>query len=676
MDTTKKRKNTGTRLRTAAVFLLTFLILNSVCHLLLMNQRSREMLKASYTAEETVRRIESKLDKYLTKSELFKKIVETESSLEAMDFYRLAKLMQDEDGVIQAFEMAKDGAVNMIYPLQGNEEAMGLDMLSHPKRKAAANLAKDSGQYTIAGPFELVQGGQGALLFDPIYKQGKFWGFSILVIDWDAFVRQLGLENLESASYRYRIWRMDGEEKLILAQGKDVVKDNALEVECDVPNDVWYFDIAPAGGWYSQEQLLFSSLLCVVIGLLTGNVYWQAALRREKDAAYAREIQKTAEKAQAANAAKTRFLFNMSHDIRTPMNAIIGFSDLLEAHLDDRERAQDYVSKIRASGSFLLSLLNQVLEMARVESGKVSLSRDAVDVHLFFAELKAVFEPDIAAKHLDANTRIQVTDGYVWADATKLREVLLNIVSNAVKYTPDGGSLRLSVLQVPELREGEAAYEIRVEDTGIGMSEEYLPHLFEEFSREHSSTEISIPGAGLGMPIVKSLVELMGGTIQAESRLGEGTAITLCLSFPRATEADFRQAEQCALGSGHFRGKRVLLAEDNDLNAEIAMTILQENDIRVDRAGDGAIAVEMVKQQPEGWYDLVLMDIQMPNMDGYQAARCIRALQGSRGRIPILAMTANAFAEDRAKALGCGMNGHIAKPISMEKLLKELGKWL
>ena len=678
MDTMKRKKYRVFRLRACGVFLLTFLILNSVCHLLLMNQRSREMLKASYTAEETVRRIESKLDKYLTKSELFKNIVESGNGLESMEFYRLAKLMMDDEGVLQAFEMAKDGEVSMIYPLRGNEEAMGLDMLTHPQRRAAANLAKDSGQYTIAGPFELVQGGQGALLFDPIYKaeNGEFWGFSILVIDWDAFVRQLGLENLENASYRYCIWRMDGDQRLVLAQGRGAVGENALEVECDVPNDVWYFNIAPAGGWYSRAQVLFSSLLCMLIGLLAANMYWQAGLRREKDAAYAREIQRTAEKAQAANAAKTRFLFNMSHDIRTPMNAIIGFSDLLEAHLDDRERAQDYVAKIRASGAFLLSLLNQVLEMARVESGKVSLNRDAVDLHLFLAELKAVFEPDIEAKHLHADTQIQVADGYIWADATKLREVLLNIVSNAVKYTPDGGSVRLSVLQVPETQEGEAAYEIRVEDTGIGMSEEYLPHLFEEFSREHSSTETRIPGTGLGMPIVKSLVELMGGTIQAESTLGEGTAITLCLSFPRVTEADFRQTEQRVLGSGHFRGQRVLLAEDNDLNAEIAMTILQENDIQVDRAEDGAIAVEMLKEKPDGWYDLILMDIQMPNMDGYQATRCIRALHGRRGNIPILAMTANAFAQDREKALECGMNGHIAKPIGMEKLLEELSRWL
>lgn len=664
--------------RAGLVALGVFLLLNAICHLLILNQRNREMLKASYTAEETVRRIESKLDNYLTKSDLFKRILESGDDMEDQDFYALAELMMDEDGVIQAFEMAKDGTVNLISPLKDNEEAMGLDMLTYPPRAQAANLAKDSGEYTIAGPFELVQGGQGALLFDPIYEKesGSFWGFSILVIDWDAFVRQLGLENLENASYYYRIWRMDGEKKLILAQASGKAQEKPLEVECDVPNDVWHFEIAPTEGWYSGGQALFISVMCLVFGLLVALTYWQWDRRRQKEADYARQIQKTAEKAQAANEAKTRFLFNMSHDIRTPMNAIVGFSDLLEAHLDEPEKARDYVAKIRDSGAFLLSLLNQILEMARIESGTVSLSREPVDLDAFLRSLKAVFEPSIAQKRLQADTVVSVTDRYVWADETKLREVLLNIVSNAVKYTPDGGSVHLSIRQIPEAREGWAAFEMQVTDTGIGMSEDYLPHIFEEFSREHNSTETKIPGTGLGMPIVKSLVEKMGGTIRAESKLGQGTTITLRLSFQKAARSDCREVVEQPPKKTDFRGKRVLLAEDNDLNAEIAMTILQESGIETERAKDGAEAVDMAEHRPEGWYDLILMDIQMPGMDGYHAARAIRSLPGPRGTVPILAMTANAFAEDRAKALESGMNGHIAKPIGMEQLLKELEKWV
>ena len=547
----EKKQKRWLHVRAALVALAVFLVLNALSHLLILNQRNQEMLKASYTAEETVRRIESKLDNYLTKSDLFKRILESGDDMDAQNFYALAELMMDEDGVIQAFEMAKNGTVNLIYPLKGNEQAMYLNMLTYPPRAQAAGLAKDSGEYTIAGPFELVQGGQGALLFDPIYEResGRFWGFSILVIDWDAFVRQLGLENLENASYYYRIWRMDGEKELILAQASGGAQAEPLEVECDVPNDVWHFEIAPMGGWYSGGQALFVTFMCLVFGLLVAAVYWQWDRRRQKEADYARQIEKTAEKAQAANEAKTRFLFNMSHDIRTPMNAIVGFSDLLEAHLDEPEKARDYVAKIRDSGDFLLSLLNQILEMARIESGTVSLSRDPVNLDAFLRSLEAVFEPSIAQKHLQAQVTVNVTDRYVWADETKLREVLLNVVSNAVKYTPDGGSIHLSILQLPDSREGWAAFEARVEDTGIGMSEEYLPHIFEEFSREHNSTETKIPGTGLGMPIVKSLVDKMGGSIYAESKLGQGTIITLCLSFQKASQSDCREVKE--IGRAH-----------------------------------------------------------------------------------------------------------------------------
>ena len=671
----RQQKKIG--LRCAGVFLGVFLLLNAVCHLLILNQSAREKLKASYTAEETVRRVETLLDRYLTNSELFKRVVEKSGDLEQRDFESLSRLMLEEDGVIQAFEMAKDGTVNQICPLEGNEEAMGLNMLTYPQRARAANLAKDSGEYTIGGPFDLVQGGRGALLFDPIYRSdGRFWGFSILVIDWDVFVAELNLENLEKASYYYRIWRMDGDQVLTLAQAEGESPKDALEVSCPVPNDVWHVDIAPTTGWNGTGQALFAMLLCAMLGLLLALLYWQAALRREREAEYAREIEQTARKAQAASEAKTRFLFNMSHDIRTPMNAIIGFSDLLEEHLEDPEKTRDYVRKIRSSGRLLLSILNQILEMARIESGKMTLRRDCISLDTLVETMSAVFEPDVREKGLRTSIDLQAEDRFVWGDETKLREIFLNIVSNAIKYTSGGGEVRVSILELPEDRPDWVRYRATVADTGVGMSEEYLPHLFEEFSREHSSTENRIPGTGLGMPIVKSLVELMGGTIRAESKLGAGTAITVELSFPRADREDSAGEAAVPARKRDFRGKRVLVAEDNDLNAEIALTVLAEAGVEADRAADGREALEMLKAHPQGWYDLVLMDIQMPNMDGYAAARAIRKLPGTRGAVPIVAMTANAFAEDRAKAIESGMNGHIAKPIGMERLLEELGRIL
>ena len=672
---TKERKNRF--LRAGAVCLAAFLALNTVCHLLLLTQRSREKLKASYTAEETVRRVETLLDRYLTNADLFKRGIETYGGLGESDFQDLAQLMMDENGVIEAFELAKDGVVNDICPMEGNEQAMGLDMLTDTQRSQAANLAKDSGEYTIGGPYDLVQGGRGVLLFEPVYDaDGGFWGFVLLVINWDAFLTELNLENLEKASYYYRIWRTEGDRELTLAQAEGEVPKDLLEVTCPVPNEEWYFDIAPVNGWSGAGQVSFATLLCLLTGALLGTLYWQSAQRREREAAYAKEIQRTAQKAQAASEAKTRFLFNMSHDIRTPMNAIIGFSDLLEAHMDEPEKTKDYVEKIRSSGRLLLSILNQILEMARIESGKVTLSRDCVSLDELVETMAAVFEPDAQAKGLKTSIEVQAKDRFIWGDETKIREVFLNIVSNAIKYTPQGGQVKVSIRQQEEARPDWASYRITVVDTGVGMSEDFLPHLFEEFAREHSSTENRIPGTGLGMPIVKSLVDLMDGTIQAESKLNVGTTVTVCLSFPRADREDAKKGTAAHAQKRDFRGKRVLLAEDNDLNAEIALTILAEAGVEADRAADGQQTLDMLKAHPQNWYDLILMDIQMPNMDGYAAARAIRKLPGARGAVPIVAMTANAFAEDRAKAIESGMNGHIAKPIGMERLLEELGRIL
>ena len=383
--------------------------------------------------------------------------------------------------------------------------------------------------------------------------------------------------------------------------------------------------------------------------------------------------------ANAANAAKTAFLFDMSHDIRTPMNAIIGFTELLEKHLDDKELAKSYIKKIQTSNDFLLSLINNVLEMARIESGKAILDETSNNAHVFWDELSEVFDTQMKEKGITFSREIKVEHLNVMVDTTKIREILLNILSNAVKYTPSGGKISMSLTEIPSDRTNYAVYQTVIEDTGIGMSEEFLPHLFEEFTRERSSTESKINGTGLGMPIVKKLVDLMQGTIEVESKLGRGTRITVTIPHRIARQEDTGVLPDKIKGhdENSFQGKRILLAEDNELNAEIAITILEDAGFTVEHAKDGIICVDMMEKAEAGYYDLILMDIQMPNMDGYKATRTIRKLADpQKSGIIIVAMTANAFEEDKKNAYEAGMNWHIAKPIKIDELMSVLTELL
>ena len=680
-----KKDNTSKQIRIycLVVGIISFFIVSVCGQLLNRNTVNEEKMRAAFTAETTVNRIKSQLNRYLDVSEFFQNIIGSGHQMDSKEFQALSQMISDDSQIIKAIELAPDGVVKDIYPLKGNEAAFGIDMLNSPARKHEANLAMKSGQYTIAGHYELNQGGLGSLLFEPIYitdKSGEksFWGFSILVLDWNRFLEELELDKLTDASYCYQMWKKDGNsgKKTIIAQGGDAIHKGAVQISCKVPNDTWYFEIIPHTGWVTVKQQALVFLVAVSIAVLATAICYLMLHRKQREKLYTEEIRKSAEKARKANEAKTRFLFNMSHDIRTPMNAIVGFSGLLEKSLHDEKKSLDYIKKIRVSSDILLTIINQVLEMARIESGKITLSSESVNIREMVDAMNIVFESSLTKKSLEYQCSLNVVHDQILCDKTKMEEIILNVVSNSIKYTNPHGKITVSIDELDSEDEKNADYKVVVEDNGIGMSQDYLPHIFEEFSREHTSTETRVAGTGLGLPIVKSLVDRMGGTIEVESEEGKGTRFIMKFSFPVSSENQVREEEKQNIPdiTEKLKGKQILLAEDNDLNAEIAETVLVEAGIEVKRVEDGLQCIEELKKMPEKYYDVILMDVQMPNMDGYTATEKIRHLDDSRAEIPIIAMTANAYDEDRRKAQEAGMDGFLAKPLDVDEMMRLLGK--
>ena len=390
------------------------------------------------------------------------------------------------------------------------------------------------------------------------------------------------------------------------------------------------------------------------------------------------KLQVAVENAEIANHAKSTFLFNMSHDIRTPMNAIIGYADLASRHLDDPAKLKNYMENIQVCGQNLLMLLNNVLDLARIENDKTEMEYSVSDIEKDFRNCVAMFRNQADSKGQTLMVTTQLQYPYIYADIPHLTEICTNLVSNAVKYTGAGGTIRCNVTQKPGEKEGWCDTVITVADNGIGMSQEFQKHIFEPFERERTSTVSKVEGSGIGMGIVKKLVGLMGGTVEVESRIGVGSTFTVTIPCRIASE-DETQAKRETNPSDQkcLCGTRILLTEDNDLNAEIAVELLQEEGCTVDRAKDGVECVDMLEKAANGTYQLILMDIQMPVMNGYDAARKIRGLDDpQKANIPIIAMTANAFTEDRQVALDAGMNDHIAKPINMNVLVPTLRKYL
>ena len=382
-------------------------------------------------------------------------------------------------------------------------------------------------------------------------------------------------------------------------------------------------------------------------------------------------------KAETASLAKTRFLNNMSHDIRTPMNAILGYAQLMKDELKGKDlpETSEHLKKLQQSGSLLLSIINNVLDMAQIESGKMEIDENYARIEDIRQTLFEIFEDEAKKKNLELHYTINIEHEHILTDITKVKEIFVNILSNAIKYTPSGGSVMLNIDELACDEPGYMIVRTSVSDTGIGMSRDYLTKIFDAFTRERNTTKSKITGSGLGMSIVKKYVDLLGGTIEVESELGKGSTFTVTLKYRIADESYYvkNNAENPETCSEILEGKNILLAEDNDLNAEIAEVILERAGLKIERVEDGIQCVNRIMKMPAGTYDMILMDIQMPQMDGYKATRVIRRLPDKdKACIPIIAMTANAFEEDKRKAIAAGMNGHIAKPIQVDKLLSTL----
>ncbi len=398
-------------------------------------------------------------------------------------------------------------------------------------------------------------------------------------------------------------------------------------------------------------------------------------LRRQNE--YNEKLREAREKAESASKAKSTFLFNMSHDIRTPMNAILGFTAMAKKYINDPEKMEECLDKVELSGNHLLSLINDVLDMARIENNKIIIEETPNNIRYNFEQFIEIMQPNAKERDLELTLEIKnLTDEEIYFDALRMNRVIMNIVSNSLKYTKPGGSINVTLEQKPSDREGYGAYDMIFSDTGIGMSKQFLDTIFDLFTREKNTTVSGIQGTGLGMAITKNFVELMGGTIDIDSALGLGTTVTCHMYFRIQNEKAKTEEVPVSEEDIDFSNVRLLLVEDNELNREIAKDVLEEMGVTVEEASDGSVAVDMVSLKEPGYYDLIFMDIQMPYMDGYKATRAIRDLKDPvAASVPIVAMTANAFEEDKKKALESGMNGHLAKPLDIGEIVKMLIKY-
>ena len=602
---------------------------------------------------------------------------------EIQKFSEIAEDMMTD--YVQSIQIAPNGVVTEIYPSAGNESGK-IDLIHDKDRGKISCYARDNNVITMQGPFNLNQGGSGIAIRNPVYltdsNGGKeFWGFAIVIIRVPEVFSET-IDGLSKFGYDIRLsktaspWDQTYQEIYSTGTG---MKD-AVSHEFDLGDSRWKLEVEPQNGWNSNKSLYFILvfgflLLLLISGLIAVILSFREAKASEAQTARLnRELQEALEQANVASAAKSRFISSMSHDIRTPMNAIMGYT-VIALTKEPKPDVKDCLKKINNSANHLLTLINDVLEISRIESGKMTANPTRTNLPAMLDEVVDIAQGFIANRKLELKVnRAKMAIPDVLVDEIRVREVLINVLGNAVKYTKDGGTITFST----EMRKGNTSSDIvvifTVADTGIGMSKDFQAHMFDNFTQENTDARTQYNGTGLGLAISKKYVDLLGGTITVDSKKNIGTTFTIEIPMTLTTTKPLNSEESA---NSDISGLHILLVEDNELNAEIAQTLLETAGAKTTVAHNGEQALEVFQNHAPKTFDAVLMDVMMPVMDGLTATRAIRNLDRPDAKtIPIIAMTANAFAEDVEKCIAAGMDAHIAKPVEIETIKRVICKYV
>ena len=614
----------------------------------------------------------------------FEQIVISENGKISM-FSKVAENMMAD--YVQSIQIAPDGVVTEIYPEDGNK-AGKIDLIYDKERGKISCYARDNDVITMQGPFSLKQGGTGIAVRNPVYVEQKngertFWEFTIVIIRVpDIFADSI--KSLTDFSYEYKLsksiapWDETYEE--VYGSGVEMI--DPVTYTFELGDSQWVLEVMPENGWNSNEKLyrLWGCGLLIVL-LLTGFVFMIMLLHRTQESENTvvklnKKLQKALEQAKTASVEKSNFLFNMSHDIRTPMNAVIGMTSLIRHDAGNKDKVIEYADKIDVSSQHLLGIINDILDMSKIEAGKTVFKYDDFSILNFIQEINNLFHSQIDEKKQILTTKKNIRHEWVNGDQLHLMQIFNNLLSNAVKYTQEGGEIQFLVEECETNSSVYAKYRFLVRDNGIGMSADFKDKIFDAFTRAENSVTNKIQGTGLGMAITKNLVEAMGGTIDVESELGQGSCFEVLIELRIAedrTVALAAQEDTDEQDGNILQGMRFLCAEDNELNAEILTELLKIEGAECTICENGEEVLKAFEQSAPGDYDMILMDVQMPVMNGYEATKAIRRSSHELAKtIPIIAMTANAFSEDIQHSLAAGMNAHVSKPVEMKVLEKTI----